>query len=71
MTWIAAVVLGGGVGNRFGASMPKQLLTVGGRTLVEHCVAAFSQAPGIDEVLLVMPSGYTEEAAKQIGRAHV
>jgi len=67
VTWIAAVVLGGGAGNRFGASMPKQLLTLGGRTLVEHCVAAFGRAPGVDEVLLVMPSGYAAEAAKLVG----
>jgi len=67
VTWIAAVVLGGGVGNRFGGSMPKQLLTLGGRTLVEHCVAAFGRAPGVDEVLLVMPSGYAAEAAKLVG----
>ena len=67
MTWIAAVVLGGGVGNRFGASMPKQLLTLDGRTLVEHCVAAFGRAPGVDEVLLVMPPGYAAEAAKLVG----
>jgi len=67
VTWIAAVVLGGGAGNRFGASMPKQLLTLDGRTLVEHCVAAFGRAPGVDEVLLVMPSGYAAEAAKLVG----
>jgi ribitol-5-phosphate 2-dehydrogenase (NADP+) / D-ribitol-5-phosphate cytidylyltransferase len=65
--WIAAVVLGGGVGNRFGGSMPKQLLSLDGRTLVEHCVAAFGRAPGVDEVLLVMPSGYAAEAAKLVG----
>ena len=56
---MVAVVLGGGVGQRMGAGMPKQLLTLGGRTLVERCVAAFDQAPGIDEILVVMPSGYT------------
>jgi 2-C-methyl-D-erythritol 4-phosphate cytidylyltransferase len=67
VTWIVAVVLGGGMGNRFGASMPKQLLTLGGRTLVEHCVAAFGRAPGVDEVLLVMPSEYAAEAAKLVG----
>ena len=38
---MVAVVLGGGVGQRLGAGMPKQLLTLGGRTLVERCVAAF------------------------------
>ena len=55
---MVAVVLGGGVGQRVGAGMPKQLLTLGGKTLVEHCVAAFDQAPGIDEVLVVMARGY-------------
>ena len=56
---MVAVVLGGGVGQRLGAGMPKQLLTLGGMTLVERCVAAFDQAPGVDEVLVVMARGYT------------
>ena len=56
---MVAVVLGGGMGQRVGARLPKQLLTLGGRTLVEHCVAAFDQAPGIDEIFVVMARGYT------------
>jgi 2-C-methyl-D-erythritol 4-phosphate cytidylyltransferase len=56
---MVAVVLGGGVGQRLGAGMPKQLLRLAGRTLIEHCVAAFEQAPGVDEILVVMASGYT------------
>ncbi len=56
---MVAVVLGGGVGQRMAAGMPKQLLTLGGKTLVERCVAAFDQAPGVDEILVVMPRGYT------------
>jgi 2-C-methyl-D-erythritol 4-phosphate cytidylyltransferase len=67
VTRTVAVVLGGGVGNRFGAAMPKQLLTLGGKTLVEHCVTAFAAAPGVDEVLLVMPPGYAGEAAGLAG----
>jgi 2-C-methyl-D-erythritol 4-phosphate cytidylyltransferase len=58
---MVAVVLGGGVGQRLGAGMPKQLLTLGGQTLVERCVAAFDQAPGVEEVLVVMARGYTEQ----------
>ena len=54
-----AVVLGGGVGQRLGAGMPKQLLTLGGQTLIERCVAAFEAAPGVDEILVVMARGYT------------
>jgi 2-C-methyl-D-erythritol 4-phosphate cytidylyltransferase len=62
-----AVVLGGGSGTRFGAGLPKQLLALDGRTLIEHCVAAFSRAPGIDEVLLVMGPGFTGEGARLVG----
>ena len=64
---MVAVVLGGGIGNRFGATVPKQLLSLSGKTLVEHCVTAFSAAPGVDEVLLVMPADYADEAAKLAG----
>jgi 2-C-methyl-D-erythritol 4-phosphate cytidylyltransferase len=64
---MVAVVLGGGAGNRFGATMPKQLLTLGGKTLIEHCVTAFGRAPGVHDVLLVMPPGYADEAARLVG----
>jgi 2-C-methyl-D-erythritol 4-phosphate cytidylyltransferase len=64
---MVAVVLGGGVGTRFGASVPKQMLTLAGQTLVEHCVTAFSQTPGIAEILLVMPPDYHAEARKLVG----
>jgi 2-C-methyl-D-erythritol 4-phosphate cytidylyltransferase len=67
LTRTVAVVLGGGSGSRFGAARPKQLLTLSGKTLVEHCVAAFSAAPGVDEVLLVMPPAYHDETAKLVG----
>ena len=56
---MVAVVLGGGVGQRLGAGTPKQLLTLGGTTLIERCVAAFEAAPGVDEILVVMARGYT------------
>ena len=66
---MVAVVLGGGVGQRLGAGMPKQLLSLGGRTLIERCVAAFDQAPGIDEVLVVMARGYTGQVEALLAEA--
>src|ERR1700749_4129749 len=63
---MVAVVLGGGVGQRLGAGMPKQLLPLGGQTLIERCVAAFEAAPGIDEILVVMARGYTAEVAELV-----
>lgn len=73
MKRVVAVVLGGGTGTRFGAALPKRLLTLNGRTLVEHCVSAFAGVPrnadgqGIDEILLVMPPYYHDEAKRLVG----
>jgi 2-C-methyl-D-erythritol 4-phosphate cytidylyltransferase len=64
---MVAVVLGGGVGQRLGAGLPKQLLTLGGTTLVERCVAAFEAAPEVDEILVVMARGYTGQVEALLG----
>ena len=61
-----AVVLAGGSGSRFGGSMPKQLRQLAGRSLVEHCVAAFDQAPAVDEVLVVTPADRTAATAAEL-----
>jgi ribitol-5-phosphate 2-dehydrogenase (NADP+) / D-ribitol-5-phosphate cytidylyltransferase len=53
-----AVVLAGGTGERFGTSVPKQLLPLAGRPLIEHSVAAFDEAPAVDSVLVVMAPGH-------------
>ncbi len=58
-----AVVLAGGSGARLGGTTPKQLQSLAGRTVLEHCVAAFERAPGVDEILVVMPTGLTAAAA--------
>jgi 2-C-methyl-D-erythritol 4-phosphate cytidylyltransferase len=62
-----AVVLAGGLGVRLGGNTPKQLQKLAGRTLLEHCVAAFDAAPGIDEVLVVMPPDLIGTAREVLG----
>jgi 2-C-methyl-D-erythritol 4-phosphate cytidylyltransferase len=61
-----AVVLAGGSGSRFGGSLPKQLRLLAGKTLVEHCVAAFEQAPAIDGVLVVMAADKVAQTAAEL-----
>lgn len=62
-----AVVLAGGSGLRLGGTTPKQLQLLAGRTLVEHCVAAFDSAPGVDEIIVVMPASLIAEATRILG----
>jgi 2-C-methyl-D-erythritol 4-phosphate cytidylyltransferase len=61
-----AVVLAGGTGRRFGGDTPKQLRVLAGKTLLEHCVAAFDQAPAIDEVLVVVPAELVSSTAAEL-----
>ncbi len=49
-----AVVLAGGTGSRFGADLPKQLLEIDGRTVLEHTLRAFVASPRIARLVLVM-----------------
>lgn len=48
-----AVVLAGGSGSRVGLDIPKQLLKVAGRTILEHTVEALQDCSAIDEVVVV------------------
>src|SRR6266702_2806723 len=63
-----AVVLAGGSGVRLGGGTPKQLQLLAGRTLLEHCVAAFDAAPGVDEVVVVMPANLVGQAIDLLSR---
>ncbi len=48
-----AVLLAGGSGQRMGVAQPKQLMKLGGKTVLEHSMMAFQQNELIDEVMLV------------------
>jgi 2-C-methyl-D-erythritol 4-phosphate cytidylyltransferase len=62
-----AVVLAGGTGQRFGGGQPKQLHTLAGKPLIEHSVAAFQAAPGVDEILLVLPAPFVPPVRDLLG----
>ena len=55
------VVLAGGVGTRVGLQIPKQLLKIAGKPIIEHTLAAFEAAPEVDEVIVLMTPGYVDE----------
>lgn len=58
-----AIILAGGIGSRVGGATPKQLLPLeDGRSVLEHAVDAFEQAPCIDEIAIVMHPEWMDEA---------
>jgi 2-C-methyl-D-erythritol 4-phosphate cytidylyltransferase/2-C-methyl-D-erythritol 2,4-cyclodiphosphate synthase len=52
---VTAIIAAGGQGRRFGAAVPKQLLTIGGRSMLERSVRTFLEHPSVDEVVVALP----------------
>ncbi|WP_221933707.1 bifunctional cytidylyltransferase/SDR family oxidoreductase [Aeromicrobium piscarium] len=55
-----AVILAGGTGTRVGLSIPKQLIKIAGKTIIEHTIAAFESAAEIDEIVVLMTPGHLD-----------
>ena len=55
-----AVVLAGGVGARVGLNIPKQLIKVAGKSIVEHTIALLDDSPNIDEIIVMMAPGHLD-----------
>lgn len=56
-----AVILAGGVGKRIGSDMPKQLLKVNDKYIIEYTIEAFEQNELIDEICIVSHKDYIDQ----------
>ncbi len=56
-----AVILAGGVGSRVGLDIPKQLIKIAGRPIIEHTIEVFDRDPMIDEIIVLMTPGYLDK----------
>lgn len=65
MSQCAAIIAAAGSGERFGATLPKALITLGNRTLIEHAVAAL--APVAAEIVICAPAGYEKQIQELVG----
>lgn len=54
------VILAGGVGERVGLDIPKQLIKIAGRPIIEHTLAVFQDSDCIDEIVVMMKPGYLD-----------
>lgn len=53
---VSAIIAAGGRGTRFGAAVPKQLLTLGGRTILQHSLDAYLSHPLVTDVVVALPA---------------
>lgn len=56
---VTAIIAAAGEGRRLGAAVPKQLLDIGGRSILERSVTAFTSHDRVDDVIVVLPAGLT------------
>jgi 2-C-methyl-D-erythritol 4-phosphate cytidylyltransferase/2-C-methyl-D-erythritol 2,4-cyclodiphosphate synthase len=64
---IAAIIAAAGSGERFGASIPKALIQLGDRTLLEHAVSAMSSVA--DHIVVTAPAGFEDQIRTLVGDA--
>lgn len=65
---VVAVVLAGGTGSRIGLSIPKQLIEIAGKAILEHTLDAVCAAESVDDVLLLMHPDHLATAERIAAR---
>ena len=66
MVGTVVIVVAGGTGRRMGASVPKQFLPLGGRSLLDRTLSSVSICSGVDAIVLALPA----DAAPETGDAY-
>jgi 2-C-methyl-D-erythritol 4-phosphate cytidylyltransferase len=63
-----AVVLAGGIGSRVGLSIPKQLIKIAGRPIIEHTIETLDASELVDEIIVMMAPGHLDPVREIIDR---
>ncbi len=64
---VTAIIAAAGAGTRLGGAVPKQLLDLGGRTILQRSVDAFADHPRVDDVIVVLPAALAEHPPEWLG----
>ncbi|MDR3152177.1 MAG: 2-C-methyl-D-erythritol 4-phosphate cytidylyltransferase [Bifidobacteriaceae bacterium] len=58
------IILAGGTGQRMGSAIPKQLLKIAGKPIIEHTLESIIQINSIDEILVVIHKSTIQDIKK-------
>lgn len=64
---VAVIVVAGGRGVRLGGAVPKQLLAIGGQSMLQRSVRAFDRHPAVQSIVVVLPGEYVADGAALVG----
>jgi len=75
--FVSAIIAAAGAGRRLGAAKPKQMLDIGGGSMLQHSVQAFLSHPRVTEIVVVKPAGAmsmaflgSEAFTDRVGKLH-
>jgi 2-C-methyl-D-erythritol 4-phosphate cytidylyltransferase len=63
---VAAVLVAAGSGERLGYGMPKALVSLAGRTILDRAIEAFAGHPELAELVVAAPAGAVETIASTV-----
>ena len=68
---VGVVIVAGGRGTRVGGPVPKQLVAIGGRSVLQRSVAAFDAHPAVAALVVVLPAELVEQGPALVGATRV
>jgi 2-C-methyl-D-erythritol 4-phosphate cytidylyltransferase/2-C-methyl-D-erythritol 2,4-cyclodiphosphate synthase len=67
--FVTAIIAAGGRGERFSGALPKQLLSIGGRTVLERSVTTFLTHALVDDLVIALPRELAEHPPEYLATA--
>jgi 2-C-methyl-D-erythritol 4-phosphate cytidylyltransferase/2-C-methyl-D-erythritol 2,4-cyclodiphosphate synthase len=64
---VGVIIVAAGRGSRLGGAMPKQLLDLGGRSILQRAVAAFDSQPAVAHLVVVLPPDLVDRGPSLVG----
>ena len=64
---VGVIIVAAGRGTRVGAAVPKQLLDLGGRSILRRSVDAFDRHPTVDALVVVLPAELVDNGPALVG----
>jgi 2-C-methyl-D-erythritol 4-phosphate cytidylyltransferase len=63
------LILAGGIGSRIEGDLPKQFLTLAGKTILQHSIEKFENHPRIDHIFLVIHGKFLNKAEEIVRKS--
>src|SRR5262245_51566488 len=67
--YVTAIIAAGGRGERFGGGRPKQLLSIGGQTILERSVSLLASHPEVHEIVVALPPEIASDPPSYLSQA--